>query len=229
MYSAFAIILVFLHVGNAHISASKTYRFPNKRLILAEPSFDNETLYYATCDQPLKECTVVREINTFTTKAETKKCDINLTADNVQLIVAFGKDKAILVTEKSSILRTTTVHMSNCRTVDVQLFEIPSDWKDVPLYLKFLDVVVFDGGFELVVKELSRICSKPNEDVYCGFSFDNEGKRMEGPYLWPELGYHDIHVDSHIITDASGKGYFFVNKLESSLIGIRADRVGGEF
>ncbi|XP_058801074.1 uncharacterized protein LOC131669898 [Phymastichus coffea] len=230
MFASFAILLISLHIGNAEYK--NTEHFPNKTLVLSELSFSNDELYYALCDQPPKQCTIVHATNNF---FNPKTCVVNLEADEVQLIVTFDQDKAILValesTSKSAILKTITVNVLSCKTVDQELFEIPSNWTGLQLYRKNIDLVVFDDGFEIIVKGLSRICSKSEEDKYCGFNFESEGKLIEGPYIWPRADYNHIDVISPILTDASGKGYFYVNKNYKQtnilLIGIQANRIGG--
>ncbi|XP_058801076.1 uncharacterized protein LOC131669899 [Phymastichus coffea] len=229
MFAKFAIILLSLYLASAtkHETVTKSFQFPNKKLVLAEPSFNDKSLVYALCAQSSKQCTIVQEINPFVKTPITKKCELTLQVDDVQLIVSAGKDKAILITQelkgKSIMLKAITVHLANCKTAEEELFEIPSNWKGIQLYRKNIDVVVFENGFEIVIKGLSQICSTADKKLYCGFIFDAEGKKLEGPIIWPKLKYTDISIGSPIMADVQGNGYFFVNE-EDSLIGIKADR-----
>ncbi|XP_058801077.1 uncharacterized protein LOC131669900 [Phymastichus coffea] len=228
MFATSAIILIALHLSSAkHENLTKNYKFPNKELVLSEASFNNATLFYASCEQSPKQCTVIHETNPFNRSTVTAKCEVNLKSDNVQLLVGSRKQKAIFITvSKSSMVQATIVNMSSCKSVEMDIVEVPSDWSNIQLYYKYIDVVVFEKSFDVIIKGLSNICSEPDRKIYCSFTFDYEGKKIGGPTVWPKMYYDEMDIVSPILPAVSGEWYFFV-KREDSLSALLVDRHGG--
>lgn len=225
-----AVSLQLSSARNDHLS--KNYQFQNQNLVLADASFDNKTLFYALFAQPTKQCSVIQEINPFTNHSITKQCKFAIKADSVQLIVNLGAEKAVLITQEATPttlkLKATTVHTNDCKTVDAEIVEVPLDWKTRKMYRNHIDVVVSTQGFEVIIKGLSRLCTKPDAQIYCGVSFDAEGNKIEGPLIWPKMAYEKIDIVSPVMADATGQGYFFVNRDDSSLLAFQLNRKGGE-
>lgn len=229
MIAFLAIVLIYLSFGSAeHDTFTKNYRFPNKELIVSEASLNNATLFYASCDQSPKHCTIVHETNPFVKSAITAKCNVDLQADNVELLIGSRKHKAILITlSNSMMLQATIVNMSSCKSAEVDIVKVPSDWTGVPLHHEHLDVVVFEKSFDVVIKGLQDGCAhESGKKVYCSFTFDYEGKKIEGPTVWPKMSYDEMDIVSPILPAVSGEWYFFVRR-EDSLSALLVDRHGG--
>ncbi|XP_058801073.1 uncharacterized protein LOC131669897 isoform X2 [Phymastichus coffea] len=227
------IVVVFLQLASArNDNLSKNYQFSNKTLVASDISFDNKTLFYALYTQSSKQCSVIQEDNPFTNYSVTKKCNFVLKVNKIQLIVGLGTEKAILIAQdiasKSLKLKAITVHIAECKIKEVDLVEVPSDWVNRKLHRDYIDVVVSEHGFDVIIKGLSHLCTKSDAKIYCGLSFDTDGNKIEGPLIWPKMAYEKIDLVSPIMADATGQGYFFVNR-DTSLLAFQLNRKGPKY